>query len=250
MAKKTEKGKEELKRLKQKKFLSPHSERKKLMLEKWVIKQEEQLQEKKQWISENYNDMISKIDQELQHTKAKISSGIKGSGKKFSNASFDWSKNELNLSVGHFTNSSIHSTPRIEGDLAQLIRSKSQVAPKQKREEEVKVNTRLFEYKMPEKKEDEKVEEVKQTSKLFISENKNESNSKPQQKQVGPTTKVVEQTANVILADSRNTPRNIFAENLASISESERKSQTHIGMDCDGEEDEAESLSKMEPPHF
>lgn len=116
MAKKTEKGKEELKRLSKKQYLSPSSERKKMMLEKWVIKQEEQIQEKKKWINENYNDMISKIDQELQYTKAKI--GGSGAKKKFGDRSFDWSKNELNVSIGHFTSSSIQSTPRIEGDLA------------------------------------------------------------------------------------------------------------------------------------
>jgi hypothetical protein len=68
--------------------------------------------------------MISKIDQELQFTKAKI--GGSGAKNKFANQSFEFSKNELNVSLGNFNSSSVHSTPRIvEAHLASRIRSKS-----------------------------------------------------------------------------------------------------------------------------
>lgn len=43
MAKKTEKGKEELKKLRERKHLSPASMKKRDMLEKWVTKQEEKI---------------------------------------------------------------------------------------------------------------------------------------------------------------------------------------------------------------
>ena len=79
------------------------------MLEKWVNKQEEKLNLRKKWINENVNEMITKMDQDLQNTKKKIGSGRKGS-LKFGD-SHDWS--QADISIGHITSSSVHSTPRI-----------------------------------------------------------------------------------------------------------------------------------------
>jgi hypothetical protein len=62
MAKKTEQGKIELKKLNERKLLSPASQKKKEYLEKWVVKQEEKLQKKKNWMNDNVNDFISKMD--------------------------------------------------------------------------------------------------------------------------------------------------------------------------------------------
>lgn len=47
LQKKTEKEKQELKKLQQKQHLSPKSQKKKLTLERWVTKQEEQLNKQK-----------------------------------------------------------------------------------------------------------------------------------------------------------------------------------------------------------
>ena len=71
--------------------------------------QEEKLQKKKKWVTENMNDFINKMDQDLQLTKKKIGTGPKGSLK--FNSSHDWSQHDMSL--GHITSSSIHSTPRI-----------------------------------------------------------------------------------------------------------------------------------------
>ena len=62
MEKKTDKGKEELKKLQERRHLSPASIKKKSMLEKWVNKQEENLNLRKNWINENVNEMITKMD--------------------------------------------------------------------------------------------------------------------------------------------------------------------------------------------
>ena len=73
------------------------------MLEKWVTKQEEKLNRKKKWMNENVNEMIQKMDHDLQITKKKIGSGRKGSLK--FNTSHDWSQNDM--SIGHITSSSV-----------------------------------------------------------------------------------------------------------------------------------------------
>lgn len=60
-------------------------------------------------MTENMNDFISKMDQDLQLTKKKLGSSKLGSSK--FNTSNDWS--QVDMSLGHITSSSIHSTPRI-----------------------------------------------------------------------------------------------------------------------------------------
>ena len=53
--------------------------------------------------------MITKIDKDLQQTKKRIGSKKKGS--QIFNNSVEWSHHDM--SIGHLTSSSIHSTPRI-----------------------------------------------------------------------------------------------------------------------------------------
>lgn len=105
MERRTQQGRTELQRLSSKRMLSPASQRRKLHLERWVGVQEEKLQKKQKWVTENMNELISKMDQDLQMTKKKIGPSLKF------NSSHEWSQHDMSL--GHITSSSIHSTPRI-----------------------------------------------------------------------------------------------------------------------------------------
>ena len=49
-----------------KKTLSPRSHKKKIDLEKWVAGRDEEINSKKKYYHENVNEMISKIEKELQ----------------------------------------------------------------------------------------------------------------------------------------------------------------------------------------
>lgn len=60
-------------------------------------------------MNENMNDLISKMQQDINMTKKKIGSGRKDSFK--FNASQDIS--QFDMSIGHITSSSISATPRI-----------------------------------------------------------------------------------------------------------------------------------------
>ena len=96
-----------MEKLKKRKHLSPSSMKKKLQLERWVTKQEEEITKKKQWYQQNVNDIISKIDREVKDIKKKVGSNKKGNNK--FNTSVDWSHE---VSLGHLSNS-VHSTPRL-----------------------------------------------------------------------------------------------------------------------------------------
>jgi hypothetical protein len=65
MERKTQHGKNELLKLNERKMLSPASQKRKLHLEKWVSVQEEKLNKKQKWVTENMNDFISKMDKDL-----------------------------------------------------------------------------------------------------------------------------------------------------------------------------------------
>jgi len=105
----TEKGREELKKLKQRGQLSPMSQKRKFYLEKWVNRRVEKFEDKKKQFQTNLNSLMSKIEQDKENTKKKI--GSKRKGNMIFNNSVEWSHHDQSL--GQLTTSSINTTPRI-----------------------------------------------------------------------------------------------------------------------------------------
>ncbi len=110
LAIKHEQEKGELHKLMQKKHLSPRSMKKKLQLERWVTKQEEQLFNQKKMFNQNVQDIMQKIDKDLKQTMKRL--GAKKTGG--INNSVEWSLQDTSLGGAHNQSISINSTPRID----------------------------------------------------------------------------------------------------------------------------------------
>ncbi|CDW71493.1 iq calmodulin-binding motif family protein [Stylonychia lemnae] len=304
MQKKADLGRQELSKLSDRLYLSPASMKKKQQLQKWVERQEDELNQKKNFMKENIDEFIQKLQHEFQVPKIKQGSGRKDSVK--FNVSHEIS--QIDMSLGHITSSSISATPRIynANQMIQKQQEKQQnisvnnnsnqinqnsIINQSDRESVVsKPNKKLFDYKILSNKDQSQTSAVQQPSKklseqslnkLVHDESKDQSVRSKIKSQIGRDSSLMDQSSRQIGTeeiklefnnDNEGERSNIFKSNLfeqeqksSNTSKSfahQAQSDKNLREQSEGvttsnnddgypvDEDEGESLSKMEPPQF